>query len=167
MQRAMRRLWTNVMNSPIEIWTYCMSKFRLGNSLRLSKVASLLFALSLGRLAHAQIPAAVSGNMISPVWESFYGAQGIDPNADPDGDGLSNQQEAIAGTDPFNAGSAPRMSMFVITNKSAQVRILGALGKKYELQGSETICGNGSNNTWVTEASLVARTNPIVTLSAS
>jgi hypothetical protein len=104
---------------------------------------------------------------MSPVWEALYGAQGVDPNADPDGDGLSNWQEAIAGTDPFNASSVPRMSLFVITNKSAQVRILGALGKKYELQGSETICGNGSNNTWVTEASLVARTNPIVTLSAS
>jgi hypothetical protein len=144
-----------------------MSKFRLGNSLRLSKVASLLFALSLGRLAHAQVPAAVSGNTISPVWESLYGAQGVDPNADPDGDGLSNQQEAIAGTDPFSAGSAPRMSMFVITNKSATARIMGALGKLYELQGSETICGIGSNNTWLTESSLVARTNPIVTLSAS
>lgn len=104
---------------------------------------------------------------MSPVWESVYGAQGVDPNADPDGDGLSNWQEAIAGTDPFNASSAPRMSMFVITNKNATARIMGALGKLYELQGSESICGNGSSNTWVTEASLVARTNPIVTLTAS
>ena len=104
---------------------------------------------------------------MSPVWESLYGAQGVDPNADPDGDGLSNWQEAIAGTDPFNASSAPRMSMFVITNKSAQARILGALGKLYELQGSETVCAIGSSNAWITEASLVARTNPIVMLTAS
>src|SRR5580765_6187170 len=124
-----------------------MSKFRLGNLLRLSGVVWLLFGLT--QFVHAQVPPAVSGNRISPVWESLYGAQGVDPNADPDGDGLSNSQEAIAGTDPFNASSAPRMSMFVITNKSAQVRILGALGKKYELQGSETVCGNGSNNTWL------------------
>ena len=131
----------------------------------MSGVGWLIFGLT--RFVHAQVPAGVSGNTISPVWESLYGAQSVDPNADPDGDGLSNLQEAIAGTDPFNAGSAPRMSMFIITNKSATARIMGALGKLYELQGSETVCGIGSSNTWLTEASLVARTNPIVTLSAS
>jgi hypothetical protein len=142
-----------------------MSKFRLGNLLRWSSVW-LAFTLSLTQFVHAQVT-AVSGNTISPVWESLYGAQGVDPNADPDGDGLSNRQEAIAGTDPFNAGSAPRMSMFVITNKTARMRILGAVGKLYELQGSDIVCGTGSNNTWVTETSLIARSNPIVTLTAS
>jgi hypothetical protein len=143
----------------------CMSKFRMGNLSRWSGVACLVFSLT--RFVYAQVPAVASGSTMSPVWESLYGAQGVDPNADPDGDGLSNWQEAVAGTDPFNASSAPRMSMFVITNQSAQVRILGALGKQYELQGSETVCGIGSSNTWVTEASLVARTNPIVTLTAA
>jgi len=142
-----------------------MSKIRLGSLSRWSPLACSLFVISLTGTAQAQIP-AVSGNSMSPIWESLYGAQGVDPNADPDGDGLSNQQEAIAGTDPFNASSAPRMSMFVITNKSAQARIIGALGKQYELQGSEVICGNGSTNNWITEASLVARTNPMVTLTA-
>jgi uncharacterized protein (DUF1800 family) len=144
-----------------------MSKFRLESSKRFSRFAWLVFTLSVTRFAHAQTPVALSGSTMSPVWESLYGAQGVDPNADPDGDGLSNAQEALAGTDPFNASSAPRMSMFVITNKSATARIMGALGKLYELQGSESICGNGISNTWITEASLVARTNPIVTLSAS
>src|SRR5713101_3181437 len=117
-----------------------MSKIRLESISRSLKVAWFAFILSHIGLAYSQIP-ALSGNTMSPVWESLYGAQGVDPDADPDGDGLSNWQEAIAGTDPFNASSAPRMSMFVITNKSAQVRILGALGKHYELQGNETICG--------------------------
>lgn len=129
------------------------------------KVAGFGLAIAVVGLASAQVP-AVSGNRISPVWESLYGAQGVDPDADPDHDGLSNHQEAIAGTDPFSAASAPRMSMFVVTNKSAQVRIMGALGKRYELQGSETICGNEASNTWFTEASLIARTNPTVTLIA-
>jgi len=142
-----------------------MSKIRLESLSRWAGVAWLLSAISLARVAPAQVPAA-SGDRMSPVWQSLYGAQGVDPDADPDGDGLSNLQEAIAGTDPFNAGSAPRMSMFVVTNNTAQVRILGALGKHYELQGSEVICGPGASNTWFTEASLVARTNPIVTLSA-
>jgi hypothetical protein len=143
-----------------------MSRIRL-ESLWHWRVALLILVLSFTRHACAQIPTpTISGNAMSPVWESLYGAQGVDPNADPDGDGLSNLQEAIAGTDPFNANSAPRMSMFVITNRIAQVRIMGALGKRYELQGSEVICGNGMTNTWVTEASLIARTNPMVTLMA-
>src|SRR2546423_8753954 len=115
------------------------------------------------------LPAAASAtntNALSAVWEAVYGAQGVDPNADPDHDGLSNSQEATAGTDPFDPNSAPRISLFTITNKVASVRILGALGKRYELQGSETICGV-STNTWFAETALVARTNPIVTLSAS
>ncbi len=143
-----------------------MSKIRLGSLSRLFKVAGFGLILVAAGLGSAQVP-AVSGNGISPVWEALYGAQGVDPNADPDHDGLSNREEAIAGTDPFSAASAPRMSVFVITNKSAQVRIMGALGKRYELQSSEVICGNGTTNTWFTEASLVARTNPMVTLSAS
>ena len=143
----------------------CMSKISFGSLSRWSGLAWLIFTMGLAGIAYGQVP-ALSGNAMSPVWESLYGAQGVDPNADPDGDGLSNQQEAVAGTDPFNASSVPRMSMFVITNKSAQVRIMGALGKRYELQGSEVICGSGTSNTWFTEASLVARTNPMVTLSA-
>jgi Protein of unknown function (DUF1800)/PA14 domain/CHRD domain/Bacterial TSP3 repeat/Putative Ig domain len=142
-----------------------MSKFRFETPSHWARVACLYSFLAFGHFSFAQVP-VVTGNTLSPVWESLYGAQGVDPDADPDGDGLSNRQEAIAGTDPFNAASAPRMSMFVITNKSAQVRIMGALGKLYELQGSEIVCGLSSSNTWITEASLVARTNPMVTLSA-
>ena len=142
-----------------------MSKIRLEIRSYLSGLASFFCLVVIATRTFAQVPAPSSGSM-SPVWESLYGAQGVASEADPDGDGLSNLQESIAGTDPFNAGSAPRMSMFVVTNSRAQVRIMGALGKKYELQGSEALCGNGSSNTWITEASLVARTNPMVTLSA-
>jgi len=42
----------------------------------------------------------LNGNGISDVWEWVYGANNVNPNADPDGDGFSNLQEAIAGTNP-------------------------------------------------------------------
>ena len=41
----------------------------------------------------------------------------------------------------------------------------GALGKRYELQACEAVCGAMGTN-WIAEASLVARTNPLVTLTA-
>ncbi len=41
------------------------------------------------------------GHGLSDVWQwSNFGHQGVDPNADPDGDGLSNLEEYEDGTDP-------------------------------------------------------------------
>ena len=49
-----------------------------------------------------------NGDGIPDWWEfKYFGYVGIDPNADPDGDGFSNLQEYQNGTDPLNADSAP------------------------------------------------------------
>jgi uncharacterized protein (DUF1800 family) len=112
------------------------------------------------------ISESLAATTISPIWAALYGAQDIDPDADSDGDGLSNRQEAIAGTDPFDSKSAPRISVFTVTNHTAYVRIMGTLGKRYELQATEVLCGNSASN-WFVQAAIVARTNPVVTLSAS
>jgi hypothetical protein len=54
------------------------------------------------------------GNGLPDAWEQqYFGHIGVDPNADPDGDGLTNLQEFQAGTDPtdyFN-GQTPRVSI--------------------------------------------------------
>lgn len=55
------------------------------------------------------------GNGLPDWWEIMYfGATGVDPNADPDGDGASNLQEFLAGTDPTtpsNSGSSLRLTL--------------------------------------------------------
>ncbi|MGH7953403.1 MAG: hypothetical protein ACREFE_16025 [Limisphaerales bacterium] len=44
---------------------------------------------------------STDGTGMSDGWEwQHFGHTGIDPNADPDGDGLSNYQEFMGGTDP-------------------------------------------------------------------
>lgn len=46
------------------------------------------------------------GNGLPDVWEAQWGAFGLDPLADDDGDRVSNLDESRAGTNPFDAGSA-------------------------------------------------------------
>src|ERR1700761_4857536 len=71
----------------------------------LAAVLFLLFAAS----SHAAID--LNGNGMSDVWEWLYNAVGVTPSADTDGDGFSNFQEAIAGTNPFDSNSYPRISL--------------------------------------------------------
>jgi hypothetical protein len=52
---------------------------------------------------YSTVDCDVDGNGISDPWEyKYFGRIGTDPNADPDGDGLTNAQEYAAGTDPTN-----------------------------------------------------------------
>jgi hypothetical protein len=49
-------------------------------------------------------PTDTDGNGLPDIWEQHYfGRIGVDPNADPDGDGLSNLQEYQSHTDPTRA----------------------------------------------------------------
>ncbi|MDE3100400.1 MAG: S8 family serine peptidase [Verrucomicrobiota bacterium] len=51
------------------------------------------------------------GNGLPDWWEEeYFGHLGVDPNADPDHDGMSNLAEWIAGTNPTNAASCLRLS---------------------------------------------------------
>jgi hypothetical protein len=104
-----------------------------------------------------------NGNGISDVWELRYSMQDCDPTADPDGDAVPNWQEAVAGTDPHDPDSVPRISSIVARANGVEVTMQGALGKKYELQASEVWCGAGGRN-WLTETSFVARATTLVTL---
>jgi len=56
------------------------------------------------------VPAGVVGedfnnNSLSDAWESLVGSFGLASTGDPDGDGFTNLQESIAGTDPLNSES--------------------------------------------------------------
>jgi hypothetical protein len=56
-------------------------------------------------------PGQVDVNGLPIAWElTYFGTTGIDPNADPDQDGMSNAQEYLAGTDPNDAGSVLRIT---------------------------------------------------------
>lgn len=51
------------------------------------------------------------GSGLPIAWElTYFGTTGVNPNADPDHDGMSNYQEYLAGTDPNNPNSVFRIT---------------------------------------------------------
>src|ERR1039458_2945840 len=56
-------------------------------------------------------PGPLDGNGLPIAWEKeYFGMTGIDPNADPDGDGMSSAQEYQAGTNPTDPNSNLRIT---------------------------------------------------------
>ena len=56
-------------------------------------------------------PGRLDGNGLPIAWGLLnFGTTGVDPNADPDHDGMSNAQEYLAGTDPNNSNSVLRIT---------------------------------------------------------
>ena len=130
-----------------------------------SQIVLLTVLLVTPRIARGQ-KLDLNNNGTTDVWELIYVAENFDPDFDSDGDGVSNQQEAVAGTDPRDARSVAKISGYrLITNSLGtrfEITMTGALGKRFELQSSEQI----SATNWIAEASVVARISPVIALSA-
>jgi len=60
-------------------------------------------------------------------------------NADPDGDGMTNAMEFVAGTDPMSAASCIKVSQLAPTGNDIQVSFPSVVGKTYDLQVSPTL----------------------------
>src|SRR6266481_4376266 len=73
--------------------------------------------------------------------------------------------ESIAGTDPLDSNSVPRLSFTTPTLTNFTLSMPCALGKRYEWQSVQGLAGLASSN-WVTESSLVARSGAFVTMNA-
>lgn len=123
-------------------------------------VATILLMLST-RLATAQM-IDLNSNAMSDVWEQANGASALVPGADSDGDGYSNLKEALAGTNPLNSNSVPKISSSAYTAPAFSVTIPCELGKQYQLQSITTL---GSAN-WIVETNIVVRSGTTLTLTA-
>jgi uncharacterized protein (DUF1800 family) len=127
------------------------------------RLCALLVALVACERIQAQ-KLDLNGNGMSDVWEQIYNAVALDPNLDSDGDGFSNLQESIAGTDPFNANSYPKIPPPAYSGSNFSVTLPSALGKQYQLQSVQPQISGWTN--WTVEYTIVARTGSVVTLTA-
>lgn len=107
-----------------------------------------------------------NANAMSDIWEQIYGAADLNPDADTDGDGVSNRLEALAGTDPFDPNSFPRITVGAYVSNSFLVTIACERGKRYELQSKQPL-GTGVLTNWTPESSQIARNGSVVTLNAA
>src|ERR1043165_6285654 len=103
------------------------SKKITGLVLRFSVVVLALVACA---RTHAQ-KLDLNSNAMSDVWEQIYNASALDPNADSDGDGVSNLKESMAGTDPFDSSSVPKIPTTTHSSSNFSVTLPAALGKQY------------------------------------
>lgn len=72
-----------------------------------------------------------NGNGQSDVWEMIYGAPQLPMFGDADGDGWANGDESVAGTDPKNARSFPRLEI-----REGQLHWQALAGKNYAIFSS-------------------------------
>ncbi len=131
----------------------------LFSSLRVFGLVCALFATA--RTSAQRVD--LDGNGISDIWEWTYNVYGIDPNADIDGDGFPNWQEAIAGTDPFNSNSYPHITTFSYSPGNFSVTMPCVPGKVYTL---EAVTNLSFNPHWVVETNVEGLSGSNIVLSA-
>src|SRR5262245_58485312 len=91
-------------------------------------------ALVMGCVSISSAGVDRNSNGMSDVWELVYSASALLPGGDADGDGFSNLQEAIAGTNPFDANSHPDLHFNFLSPSTTTFTWDSIPGKRYIIQ---------------------------------
>jgi hypothetical protein len=100
---------------------------------------------------------------IADWWQlKYFGYVGIDPNADPDGDGMSNYAEFWAGTNPLDPNSNLSINTSsLISGNHAQISWQTVAGKTYTVQYSTNLVSwNALGTAVVGNGTLATVTDP-------
>ena len=130
---------------------------RRPRSPRIVRLRAALILYATVSLAALFIDTSAPAQMIDPnhtgmslVWQQLYGASGLDPNGDADGDGVSNLQEALAGTNPFDSNSYPHITAVSASRTNFSLTIPCFRGKVYQLLSCTNLGGG-----WMVETTVV------------
>ena len=95
-------------------------------------------------------------NGLPDIWEALYSAEGIAPDSDSDGDGLSNAEEAIFGTNPFDPRSSFEFKITAKNSNTITVSWTDLSDRPGILQSSLDL---GTSSPWVTQSRTPTRAN--------
>ena len=107
--------------------------------------AAALILLGLGAPARA----VIDDNVTKQIWKMKYGVTNSQINEtgadagwlsrDDDGDGIKNGDEIAAGTNPFSAGSANKITSIVASGTTVDITFPTEDGKQYVVQGTPVL----------------------------
>jgi len=103
----------------------------------------VLSALLLAPLTHAALD--LNNDGIPDVWALVHGLGAIDMNQDSDGDGQTNAQEALWGTNPLSAAGTARITSITTDEYGVHLIFAGQAGKQYQVQSTTSLGGGWSN----------------------
>ena len=85
-----------------------------------------------------------NANELPDWWESdHFASLGVSPTADPDGDGMNNHQEYLAGTDPNNSASRLAITQAgLIPDGGFTLSFPSIVGISYRIETSDTLAAN-------------------------
>ena len=95
-------------------------------------------------------PGQLDANGLPIAWElQYFGTTNINPNADPDGDGMSNAQEYQAGTNPFDPNDRLRITA-ISANSAGSTSIVtwtSHASRLYQVESRDSlVTGSWSTN---------------------
>ncbi|MEM7148034.1 MAG: DUF1800 family protein, partial [Verrucomicrobiota bacterium] len=98
----------------------------------------ILVNLNTGLAAPPTFGLDLNGDGLSDPWQVLFGEAISHSQADPDGDGANNAEEAIAGTDPFDASSRLAIESFQMNEARTELALSWAAvpGKRYQIETS-------------------------------
>ena len=92
------------------------------------------FALFLA-LAVATVPARaivdLNADGLDDIWALKYNAAGLSASGDADGDGISNHDESVMGTNPFKPDSVVKITAIALDAGGVHLTFPTLIGKRY------------------------------------